>query len=156
MTKEERDYLIRRIIGIKEVMEKETIPPIMKDTLKDTLDDLYERKCCCLVEVCFYLINGEKVCLDNDVAESVTRCKYHGDLIGIPQNYQTEENVPVVEVFRRFTHRTIVIPISSIAYVSMKKSNETDWKMVWRKLTSKDIKERSDYYQQQYRKNDSL
>lgn len=147
MTKEERDYLIRRIISIKKVMENETIPPVLKETLKDTLDDLYKRKCCCLVEVCFYLINGDKVSLDNDVAESVTRSEYHGDEIDFPIYSQTNDKVPVVEVFRRLTCRYISIPISSIAYVSMKKSNETDWKLVWKNLNCAEKKEREEYYQ---------
>lgn len=146
MTKEETDCLIRRIIGIKEVMESETIPPVLKDTLKETLDDLYEKKCCCLVEVTFHLINGEKVCLDNDVSESVTRCEYHGDEIGFPQDWKTEERIPVIEIFLRHRRQRITIPLSSIVYVEMKKSNETDWKFVWRSLTSKDVKERSEYY----------
>lgn len=80
MTKVERDYLLKTIIGIKGgVMVSETIPPSLKDTLKETLDELYEKKSCCLVDVTFHLINGDEVCLDNGVSESVTRCEYHGD-----------------------------------------------------------------------------
>lgn len=149
MTKEERDYLLKTIIGIKGAMVSETIPPtpLLKDTLKETLDELYEKKSCCLVDVTFHLINGDEVCLDNGVSESVTRCKYHGDKIGIPQDFKTEEQVPVVEVFRRFTRKHITIPLSGIVRVDMTKSNETNWKQVWKSLNCTEKKEREEYYQ---------
>ncbi len=148
MTKVERDYLLKTIIGIKGAMVSETIPPLLKDTLKETLDELYEKKCCCLVDITFHLINGDEVSLDNGVSESVIRCEYHGDKIGIPQDFKTEEYVPVVEVFRRFTRKHITIPLSSIVRVDMKKSNETNWKQVWKNLNCTEKKEHEEYYQE--------
>lgn len=146
MTKVERDYLLKTIIGIKGAMVSETIPPLLKDTLKETLDELYyEKKSCCLVDVTFHLINGDEVCIDNEVSESVTRCEYYGDKIGIPQDFKTEELVPVVEIYRRFTRKHITIPLSSIVRVDMKKSNETNWKRnMERHQSSVDIKRLKD------------
>lgn len=124
--------------------ETTNIPAILRGKPQGTkLHDLV--RC---IDVTFHLINGDEVCLDNGVSESVIRCEYHGDKIGIPQDFKTEEYVPVVEVFRRFTRKHITIPLSSIVRVDMKKSNETNWKQVWKNLNCTEKKEREEYYQE--------